>query len=98
MPTYSTDHNFWTYEDQEGKRVTPLYDGQAPATKYLIDGLAGRMTADQRGSVCLAIDGKDFYERRKQINANNKAVRKLARDLFLGEYKLVTYRLVRNDG
>jgi hypothetical protein len=99
MPTYSEKQTFYAYKDKEGKLVTPLYDGQAPATKYLVDKLERPLYADPKWKFETDYSAKmsTWAAQEQARKAHFKALRDEARK-GLSDYILVTYRLVQFVG
>lgn len=102
MTTCSASQTFWAYRDKDGKLATPLYDGQAPATKFLVDVLerphwhTNPLTeADYVGEP----RRQDYRYRRDVQKAHSKKMRDLAKKDISGlGYRLVTFCLVEFVG
>lgn len=93
MPTYSEKQTFYAYRNKDGALATPLYDGQAPATKKLLDKLENWGTAEKfHSSASYSYDKKSEYQR--AYKAWRKGIRDAARELAKG-YTLVTFCLVQ---
>lgn len=97
MTTYSEKQTFYAYRDSKGTLMTPLYDGQAPATKYLLDQLERPYWAMSPLVAASYAHLKTYHERLAHQKAHGKKMRDQAR-LDLKSYTLVTFCLVQFIG
>ena len=101
MSSFRESAVFYAWVGEDGEPVTPLYDGQSPATKYLVDRLLREVYSQEgypKAPQYRDFTGpKGYHEWNVAYKAWDKKLRAEAKSLIKEpRFKLVTYRLVRD--